>query len=354
MKNSKEPVLVGVKEIARRANVSIGTVDRVLNNRTGVADKTKEKILEIIKELDYQPNIMARRLASKKMLHFAILIPAASGETGYWEAPLNGVKQAAAEIKDYGVSVEIYFFDQNDKATFSSRAKEILKKEVHGVVLAPMFEDESLKFIKKCQAKEIPFVFINSDIETQESLSYIGPDLYQSGYLAAHLINYIIREQQHVLIVNISREIDLHHHLLRKEEGFRAYYKANPRDIHIRKADVRQTDYKSVKSRLNKILAEQVPDVIFVTNSRVSTVAKYLEEAGHQQVKLVGYDFLEENISYLKQGLIDFLICQKPQQQGHKGVMALYNHLVHGLATERQQYMPIDIITKENYVNYQN
>ena len=354
MKKTTEPALVGVKEIARRANVSIGTVDRVLNNRTGVADKTRDKILEIIKELDYQPNIMARRLASKKMLHFAILIPAASGETGYWEAPLNGIKQAASEIKDYGVSVEIYFFDQNDKATFSAKAKEILKQDIQGVLLAPMFEEESLKFIKKCKSKNIPFVFINSDIETEESLSYIGPDLYQSGYLAAHLINYLVMEGQHVLIVNISREMDLHHHLLRKEEGFRAYFNAHPKDITIRKADIRQTDYKSVKNRLHKALTEKKADVIFVTNSRVSTVARYLEEAGHHHVKLIGYDFLEENIAYLKKAFIDFLICQKPQEQGHKGVMALYNYLVHSVVIERRQYMPIDIITKENYMNYTN
>lgn len=57
---------VGVKEIARLANVSIGTVDRVLNNRVGVSEKTKAKILKIIEELNYQPNIFARRLASKK------------------------------------------------------------------------------------------------------------------------------------------------------------------------------------------------------------------------------------------------------------------------------------------------
>lgn len=354
MKKISEPALVGVKEIARRANVSIGTVDRVLNNRTGVAVKTRDKILEIIKELDYQPNIMARRLASKKMLHFAILIPAASGETGYWEAPLNGIKQAASEIKDYGVSVEIYFFDQNDKSTFSAKAKEILKQDIQGVLLAPMFEEESLKFIKKCKSKNIPFVFINSDIETQESLSYIGPDLYQSGYLAAHLINYLVMEGQHVFIVNISKEMDLHHHLLRKEEGFRAYFNAHPKGITIRKADIRQTDYKSVKNRLHKALTEKKADVIFVTNSRVSTVARYLEEAGHHHVKLIGYDFLEENIAYLKKASIDFLICQKPQEQGHKGVMALYNHLVHSAVIERRQYMPIDIITKENYMNYTN
>ncbi|SKC98065.1 LacI family transcriptional regulator [Chitinophaga ginsengisegetis] len=354
MKDTKEAALVGVKEIARRANVSIGTVDRVLNNRTGVADKTREKVLEIIKDLDYQPNIMARRLASKRLLHLAVLIPAASGETGYWNAPLNGIRQAAASIRDFGVTVEIYFFDQNDKTTFTARANEILKKEYQGILLAPMFEEESLNFTKKCRAKKIPFVFINSDIETAGSLTYIGPDLYQSGYLAAHLISYLVREGQQVLIVNISREMDLHHHLLRKEEGFRAYYKTHPADIQIRKTDIRQTDYKSVKSKLHKALAKTPVDIIFVTNSRVATVGRYLEEAGLGHIKLIGYDFLAENIDYLRKSVIDFLICQKPQEQGHKGIMALYDHLVHGAVIEQQQYMPIDIITRENYLNYRN
>lgn len=354
MKKAEEVALVGVKEIARRANVSIGTVDRVLNNRMGVAVKTREKVLEIIKELDYQPNMMARRLASKRTSNFAVLIPAASGETGYWNAPLNGIKQAAAEIRDFGVAVDVYFFDQNDKATFTARVNEIMKKEYQGVLLAPMFEEESLKFIKKCRSKNIPFVFINSDMEGQESLSYIGPDLYQSGQLAAHLVTYFVQDGQQVLIVNISKEIDTHHHLLRKEEGFRAYFKTNPRAIHIRKADIRQTDYASVKNKLSKTLKEHKVDVIFVTNSRVATVGRFLQETGHTNIKLIGYDFLAENLDYLKVSIIDFLICQKPQEQGHKGVMALYNHLVLGLNVERQQHMPIDIITRENYFNYSN
>jgi LacI family transcriptional regulator len=354
MKKTAEVALVGVKEIARRANVSIGTVDRVLNNRMGVAVKTREKVLEIIKELDYQPNMMARRLASRRTSNFAVLIPAASGETGYWNAPLNGIRQAAAEIRDFGVAVDVYFFDQNDKATFTARVNEIMKKEYQGVLLAPMFEEESLKFIKKCRSKNIPFVFINSDMEGQESLSYIGPDLYQSGRLAAHLVSYFVQDDQQVLIVNISKEIDSHHHLLRKEEGFRAYFKANPRAIRIKKADIRQTDYSSVKTRLSKTLKEHKVDVIFVTNSRVATVGRFLQEMGHTHIKLIGYDFLAENLDYLKVNVIDFLICQKPQEQGHKGVMALYNHLVLGLGVERQQHMPIDIITRENYFNYRN
>ncbi|MCK7555153.1 LacI family DNA-binding transcriptional regulator [Chitinophaga sedimenti] len=354
MQKKNEPTLVGVKEIARRANVSIGTVDRVLNNRTGVADETRNRILEIIKDLDYQPNMMARRLASKKVIRIAVLIPAVSGETGYWEAPLNGIKQAAAEIRDYGVTVDVFLFDQNDRSSFTAKTKDILKATYQGVLLAPMFEEESLDFIARCKTQHLPFVFINSDIAGEESLSYIGPNLYQSGYLAAHLINYITVPGQRVLIVNISKELDLHHHLLRKEEGFRAYFQEHPKAITLDKTDIRKTDYKSVKTKLHKALDDAHADVIFVTNSRVSTVAHYLEETGKTDIRLIGYDFLQDNITALRQGIIDFLICQKPQEQGHKGIMALYNYLVHGATIERQQYMPIDIITKENCFNYKN
>ena len=51
-----------VQEIAKLANVSAGTVDRVLHNRKGVSQKTKEKIQAIIAEHDYKPNIIARQL----------------------------------------------------------------------------------------------------------------------------------------------------------------------------------------------------------------------------------------------------------------------------------------------------
>jgi LacI family transcriptional regulator len=63
---------------------------------------------------------------------------------------------------------------------------------------------------------------------------------------------------------------------------------------------------------------------------------------------------LPQNIEYLKKNTIDFLICQKPQEQGYKGIMALYNKMVHGQNPQAINFMPIDIISRENYLFYQN
>lgn len=354
MQSSEKHELTGVKEIARRANVSIGTVDRVLNNRTGVSEKTRNTILRIIEELNYQPNILARRLASKKSLHIAVLIPSVSSETNYWQAPLEGITLAEAEVKPYGMLLEKYFFDQNDKQSFIRQTEIILSKQVDGVLMAPMFMEESSIFADQCKKLMVPYVFINSDIPGHNSLCYVGPDLHHSGSLGAHLMSYLVSGNDQVLIVNISKEIDTLHHLLRKEEGFRAYFDSHNCSNPIVKIDIRDTDYLSVRKELTKVMSKHQIKGIFVTNSRVSSVARYLEESAVKGVKLVGYDFLEDNIEYLKKETIEFLISQKPKEQGYRGIMMLYNFLVHSAVIDQTYYMPIDILTKENYLFYRN
>ena len=353
-KKSKDQAPIGgVKEIARRANVSIATVDRVIHNRTGVSVKTRKKIQQIIKEIDYQPNVLASRLASRKVYQLAVLIPM-SKETDYWEAPLNGIQRAEAEISQYGINIHTHFFDLNSKASFVNQTKKVLANPVDGVLLAPSFMDESVHFTSVCRERNIPYVFINSDIPHQNSLCYIGPDLMQSGYQAAHLISYGVAEDEKVLVVNISKEIDNHHHLLRKEEGFRKYFKDHQRSNEIVKIDIRKTEYAALEEIMARVFGEH-PDIkaVFTTNSRVSSVARFVEAKG-KNLLLVGYDFLKENIEYLKKETIDFLICQQPEEQAYRGIVALYRHLVLSSPVEKVHYMPIDIITKENYSFYKN
>lgn len=346
--------LVGVKEIARRANVSIATVDRVLHNRTGVAAATKDKIEAIIKELDYQPNLLARRLASAKTLHFVTLIPKVSTETDYWQVPLDGIEQAEKEISPYNVKVSMRFYDMNDRESFVKQTEEILKENVDGILIAPAFIEETVAFTSICTEKKIPFVFINSDIPNQKSLCYYGPDLFHSGYSAAHLVNYLLNENDRILLLNIAKDIDSDHHILRKEEGFKIYFEELDRK-NVVSLNINKTDYQLVEEQLKHILAKYADTkLIFVTNSRVYKVARYLEAINRKDILLIGYDFLKKNLDYLKNDSIDFLICEKPQEQAYRGLRALYQHLVLEVRLEKNYFMPIDIINKVNQQFYRN
>lgn len=350
----KDSTYFGVKEIARRANVSIATVDRVIHNRTGVSEKTRKKINEIIKELDYQPNILASRLASKNIIILAILIPRVSEETDFWEAPLRGIQRAEAEIKQYGIQTINYFFDLNDKDSFIKQSNLILEKGVNGVLLSPSFIEQSILFTQECQKRKIPYVFIDSNIPEQHSLSYIGPHLFKSGYVGAKLLTYRVKSNNKVLVVNISKEIE-NYNYLQIEEGFRTYFKDNHMDNEIVRIDMKETDYLSVARHMTYVFhMHKDIEAIFVTNSRVFTVASFLQNSHRKNISLIGYDFIKENIQHLNTGVIDFLICHKPEEQAYRAVMALYQTLVMGSSVEKIQYMPIDIITKENYEFYQN
>lgn len=347
----KSGTRIGVKDIAKMTNVSIATVDRVLHNRPGVALATEKKIKAIIKKYDYRPNILARTLASRKVIRLAILIPAVSKETSYWQAPLDGIGQAEAEVRQFGVTIEKYFFDLNDKQSFVRQTKRILKSKTDGVLMAPHFEGDAEVFSEQLTERKIPFVYINSDVPGQKSLSYIGPHLYQSGFLGGQLADFISKESSTCLIVHISKTPDSYYHLLEKEKGFRAYFSGRKKG-RILKSDIQRTDYGSIKKELTAVLKSQRVDLIFVTNSRVFYVARFLEEAGIHNIRLIGFDLIDKNISCLENGRIDFIISQKPREQAYRGVMALYNKLIKGEPVEQQVFMPIDILTKENYRFY--
>ena len=345
----KKPELFGVKEIARRAQVSIGTVDRVIHNRSGVSEKTREKINGIIKELNYQPNILASRLASKKVYQIAVLIPKVSEETDFWAAPLKGIQRAEAEVRKYGISIDIFFFDLKDKSSFTKQAKAALKKKPHGILLSPLFSQEAAGFARSCIDNNIPVVLIDTPLPQQNGLCYIGPDMFNSAYQAAQLIDFGTRKGSGILFLNISEaELDP-----QVEKGFEQYFSDNKKRPRIFKLNIDQTDLHSIEKHLTStFIKHKEIRSIFVTNSRVSAVAAYLEKRGMEDTFLIGYDILKENLKYLENGVIDFLISHKPEEQGYRAIISIYKTLVMGAGVEEITLMPIDIITRYNYKFY--
>ena len=66
---------VRIKDIARMAGVSVGTVDRVIHGRSGVSEESRIRVEKILKQLNYQPNMYASALASNRKYSFACLLP---------------------------------------------------------------------------------------------------------------------------------------------------------------------------------------------------------------------------------------------------------------------------------------
>ena len=91
-----------IKDIARMAGVSAGTVDRVLHNRGDVSPKSKAKVQKVLDEIHYQPNVFAIGLAAKKKYSFLCLIPYYI-EHDYWHSVVGGIERARQELRPFNV-----------------------------------------------------------------------------------------------------------------------------------------------------------------------------------------------------------------------------------------------------------
>ena len=103
-------------------------------------------------------------------------------------------------------------------------------------------------------------------------------------------------------------------------------------------------------SEYDKLSKDMFKDInsVFVPNSRVYIVAKFIKVNNLKDIRVVGYDLLKDNLEYLNEGKIDFLINQKPEDQGYLGINHLYKKLVLKEEIEITNYIPLEIIVKEN------
>ncbi|MFC4747265.1 LacI family DNA-binding transcriptional regulator [Flavobacterium branchiicola] len=330
--------------MAELANVSPGTVDRIMHKRGQVAQETVDKVNAIIEEFGYKRNILASNLALNKKFRFAVFLPK-SETLEYWQSQVNGIEKAALEFSKFGVVLDYFFYDYNVES-FKESIKKIMKFDCDGLLFAPIFHDDSIQFLKEYQKKNIPIVMIDSNISEENNHAYVGQDAFQSGYLAGRLISFAVKNERQILVFKITREIESTSVYLQRIKGFYSYFEDHDELTNFTFSEVTLKD-----SKIDQLSLEMFSGInsVFVPNSRAYIVARFLDKNNIKGVRIIGYDLLKENIEYLNKDVIDFLINQRPEDQGYMGINYLYKKLVLQDQVERMHYIPLEIILKENY-----
>jgi LacI family transcriptional regulator len=339
-----------IKDIARLAGVSIGTVDRVLHERGEVAIKTRERVKQILKETNYSPDVMARVLKSGKGYHIVSLLPEPSKDNIFWEKHSTGINRAIDELDLFHVRLTQINFDMFDEKDFQGKAAGVLDLNPDGVLLAPVFKSESITFCRALSELKIPFVFVDGFVENTEFLAYVGEDIYRSGRVAGQLADMITPVKSDILIVSIARNIENIHHLNNRMKGFLNYFdKSGINKGKKLKITIPDASGHNIAIALDKAF-EDNPGIgsIFMSGSKSYLIARYLDEKGYKSIHLIGYDLLNRNVRYLRSGIIRFLIGQRPEEQTYKAVKKLFEFLSLNKIPEYMEYLPVDIITSEN------
>src|SRR5690606_21039257 len=175
-----------IKDIARMAGVSKGTVDRVLHNRGKVSKEAFEKIDGILKEIDFKPNLIAQNLKNNKTYIIDVLLPDPAIDP-FWIPVNNGIVAATNEFNPFGVLVKKYFYDPNDKFSFIEQSQKAIRSNPDALIMVPLFLKESKEILRTCKNADIIPITFNNPLGSLKDYVFIGQNLVHSGRVAASL-----------------------------------------------------------------------------------------------------------------------------------------------------------------------
>lgn len=270
-----------LKDVAAKCGVTVTTVSRMLNGRGYVSEKTKKKIRQAMKELNYQPNAFARALSLQKSSFIGLIVPSASNM--YFCKVIDAVERYVSNNgyklllcnSNLEPKKEIEYFDM------------LSANKVAGVIIASRTQD-----IDKNIAIDAPVISIDRVISPR--IPSICSDNYQGGVLAAeHLIARGCKK-----LVHISGSANLNMDANKRYYGFKEVCekKGVPHFV----VDATEDQFVSMHyETIINMLLDNYPDVdgIFTSNDIIaSQVIIICNKRGIKipdRIKLIGYDDID-------------------------------------------------------------
>lgn len=267
-----------IKDVAREAGLTVGTVSRVLNNRGYISDATREKVYQVMKELNYQPNEVARSLSKSKTNTIGVIVPHIVHP--YFAKLISNLEKAASDR-----SYKILLCNSRKERERELEYLEMLKSNrVAGLVLcSATVKTESLTDL------DIPVITIERNVGM--GTASVECDNYQGGVLAArHLIACGCK-----YIINLSGVEQTEMPADSREEGFLdmcSQYGVTGIASKSRENEYYEMEYHEYIEKI--ILENPQADGIFASSDLIAAQAlQVLAKLGirvPEQMKVVGFD----------------------------------------------------------------
>src|SRR5579872_6645966 len=170
---------VRLKDIAHDLNVSVMTVSKVVRGCADVGAETRSRVLARIKELNYQPNWVARSLAARRTFMIGLIVPDLMHS--FFAEIAKGISTA---IRPAGYDVVICNSEESAELE-SSEVDRLLGRQVDGLILASAQAPDATAVFERIEARNVPYVLIDRRFPNRNA-SYIGADDEAIGRLATH------------------------------------------------------------------------------------------------------------------------------------------------------------------------
>ncbi|MGH9739734.1 MAG: substrate-binding domain-containing protein [Candidatus Acidiferrales bacterium] len=314
----------GIHLIAQIANVSIGTVDRALHGRGGIKEKTRERILQIARQIGYTPNLAARTLSvTRAGARIGVCIPR---EIHFFYDQLwSGVLDEAKQVSQLGVDFvhrPVHALGEGETDAF----KQLADQGVNGIILTAGNPKELKQLIDDAEAKDIRVLCVSSDAPESRRSSIVCVEPYLNGCLAGELMGKFVPAGSKVAIVAGMLTAEDHR---KKTDGFS---KAFPKHCVGGKIAAVIEGHEEEDESFQKTfdLLRRIPSLagIYVNTVNCLPVCRALGARNLSgKVKLITTDLFLEMSPYFKKGTIAASIYQHPHRQGQIAVRLMADSL---------------------------
>jgi len=270
----------------------------------------------------------------------------------FWKAVNVGALQARDELRQRGTAIEIIWkgpLKEDDRDQQIQTVENFMTRRVSGIVLAPLDAQALVRPVVNAGKAGVPVVIIDSDLKSDQQVSFVATDNTKGGVLAAQHLGKLLDGKGNVILLryavgSASTE--------QREAGFLDTLKAEFPAIHILSADqhagaTRESAYQVSQNLLNRF-GRDVNGVFAPNETSTIAMTKALRDLGKAggKVKMIGFDAGSQEVTDLKNGDVQGLVVQDPMTMGYQGVMTLVDHL-NGKTVPRRVETAVTLVTPE-------
>ena len=337
---------IGVREIARLANVSIGTVDRALNGRKEISEKTRKKVLRIAEKYGYQPNLSARALsAGGGNIRIGVCVPR---ELHYFYDQLReGIANEAQRLSQLGLEL-VYRPVESLADDESGVIRKLLDDGIKALILTPGDPVGLVPLIDELeQTHNVRVVCVATDSSLSARSSAVSVEPRLNGRLAGELMAKFLPAGSTAAIVTGMLQTEDH---LLKVEGFKESFTAECPGAVVSEVIEGHEDEAETFLSCRRLL-ESDPHLggIYVATVNCLPVCRALYATGRAgAVRVIATDLFAEAAPYVNDRTITACIHQRPYMQGQIALRLIVDHFVAGEPLPATRYLSPLVVLRSN------
>lgn len=310
-------------DIVREAGVSLATVDRVLNGRSGVNVQTAKKVWAAIDRLQGQD--IKTQKSEHKSLKLDVILPDDSGS--FLNLLAERIEVLGETLFRDGITVRTHRVASFDPQKLANKLREIGAAGTDGIAVMPLEDPFVREAVNNLCDQGIPVVTLVSSLSTQRTIGHVGPNNRAAGRTAAYLIDLMLKERKGTVALFKGSHSLMYSDHQERELGFvSALHEYAPELKVFSSWEIQNKQEEAYRRTCELVTGNDEIVAIYSVGSGISGIGKALQDCNKQdEIICIGHDLTDYSRELLLSGTVNALINQDVDLEAQNALQFLIN-----------------------------